>query len=203
VHDSGEIRLTPENELLFEKIFGRGRIGRIATIGSHQIDRLTVPKGWEIAGGHSHLAGRTRFSGCRPIEHRGGVEISIYTSNSRLSHEDITVFQSVLKREPHTLPASELTAIANVLQQTAHPHAFKIMVARTTVLNCRTVLMVEGRYMQHNVDSVILYSLGANGRVEEVSYTAPSHLYNSLRISAKRAFDSIVWKQDKGQYVNN
>jgi hypothetical protein len=105
-------------------------------------------------------------------------------------------FRNILDRAPHMLMPVEINSLSEVLRGKDDPQQFRMTDARTTDLNSKRVLIVEGRDTKSG-DGIyaILVDADGTGRViQEIYYQAPKEIYPKYLKEAKSALKSIQWK---------
>lgn len=113
-----------------------------------------------------------------------------------MSAPSAEAFHDVLAKPAHVLSSPELKSIAEVLDAKSDASVFNTLSARTESLNGKSVLIVEGRYKEKQVDTYALFldSDGTGGAVQEVYYQAPKADFMSKLKAAKEALKTVEWK---------
>jgi hypothetical protein len=192
--ESHPLVLDAAAEALFSKIFGGANTtAQKPEIATGQIRSMSVPDGW-TARAQAKLpcgAGLTEF-------HAPGhedIRLNSFYRGFRISATAGDAFKNVLTMPPHQLKSQELGSLTEVLRDKARD--FDIFFARTSNLNGKRILSVEGCYKdQAHTGSKTIYvdTDGSGTAVQEISYTAGGKDYQAHLTEAEKAFRSIIWQ---------
>ncbi|MCA9800957.1 MAG: hypothetical protein KC777_03170 [Cyanobacteria bacterium HKST-UBA02] len=160
-----------------------------------QIARLTLPDGFEKGPRESGTSGNNLFE-----EYHLGTDadVKLYFEyrGRRMSQTSSTAFKDLLAAPEHRLKPDELEALGELLGDKKNPGSFRVDVARTQDLNGKRVLVVEGRYLQHDLQARSMYidTDGSGSAVQEVTFQTPADKVSKHFLAGVRALESVVWK---------
>jgi hypothetical protein len=170
-----------------------GRPSDNVSIG--QVHEMKIPSGWMEGQSVKPVGGSSLFREFHPSEDPE-VKLCFFYRGRRVSDQSAKAFHSALEQPAHTLKANELESLREVLREKGNPQQFNITAARTEDLNGKRVLVVEGKYLNTELESRALFvdSDGSGSAVQEIYYQAPRAQYAQNLQAAIDAMKSIRWK---------
>ncbi len=187
-------KLDSVSERLMDSIFNLPSNSDVRSISEGSVALMRVPEGWKTVGGDDQLPLGVRSLGCRPGDN-DRVEVNIFNSGTKLTKNTADAFRQILQAGPHSLSDSEIEKLGDLMGQTGPQNPdFKMTSARTLDLHGKKVVAVEGRFQKWNVDTTMIFASRDDNSTQQISYTAPSSVYDKYLPDARRSIDSIVWK---------
>lgn len=159
-----------------------------------QIAKLILPEGWtetEIEVAATHTSSLREFSSPGEAQTR----LCFYYRGFMFGSETGNAFKSILAAAPHILTAKELNAIAEILEDVNDADVFKPLSVHTQNLNGKTVLTVEGRWLQQDWDTYSLYVCAdeTGCAVQQIYFLAPTSNYPKHIKDMKQRLNSLEW----------
>jgi hypothetical protein len=188
-----QTKLDPSAESLFNRTFGKAMPDQKPVISTGQIEAMSVPDGW-VKRDDVNLQAGAGLVEYHPPGH-DNICLNSFYRGSRVSTEAAAAFKDCLAQPPHQLQSKELKALQEILRDKSSD--FDIYFAKTSDLNGKRVLSVEGRYKDPNhtgSQTIYVDSDGTGSAVQEISYTASGKDYQNNLAQAHKAFKSIIWK---------
>ncbi len=162
-----------------------------------QIENMVLPPGWVMK---KEAAAATTIGSRSLIEYhppdKPDVRLSVFYRGLPVNSEAAAAFRSVLSRPPHDLSPSEIAGLSGILRERADDKIFKLEQAKSIELNGKTVLVIEGEYLQtgNKLKEILVDADGTGAAVQEVYYQSPSQYYKDYEKQVAQSFDSIKWK---------
>ena len=160
-----------------------------------QIARMQMPATWkESAKEESKVAGSSyrEFT----ADGKPDSKFCFFYRGRRMSEASSKAFHDLLSKPAHVLSSAELKSIGEVLDAKADASVFNTLSARTEDLNGKSVLIVEGRYREKQVDTYAVFvdSDGTGSAVQEMFYQAPKADFMARLKEAKESLKTVRWK---------
>lgn len=113
-----------------------------------------------------------------------------------LSRPTAEAFQTVLYAEFHLLSEVELASLSEALEGVTNTRAFRVERAATGYLNDRRIIRVEGNWLEQGQKMVSCFAdVGGRGQhIQNVYFSAPTMLFESLEELGSRILTSVRWK---------
>lgn len=166
-----------------------------AQYGVGQIATMNLPEGWSIANQVQNVLGNSCYCEVRPEFNFDG-RLEFYYRGVRVPPNEGAVFNSMLSVGGHELDEAELKLLGSILRGKENASMFKTDLAWTAVLNGKSVLMIEGTYVEDGLRTlvVLIDSDGTGTVIQELAYTAPPCFYQQFRPQIDDAIRSIKWR---------
>ncbi len=167
---------------------------RVNNLG--QIASMTMPfdfeKGDQSGGTFANNSFREYHQVASPevkfyFEYRGG----------RISGDSANQFHKTLAETAHDLTSIEIENLQGVLgAKRTNKDDFQLNLARTEDLNGKLVLVLEGRFLHHDLSVRTLFvdSDGTGSAVQEISFQSPTADFADKTAMCSKVFNSIKWK---------
>ncbi|MBZ0186660.1 MAG: hypothetical protein K8F91_10460 [Candidatus Obscuribacterales bacterium] len=160
-----------------------------------QIARLTLPTGFEPGVKRAGTSGNNFFA---EYHLASDPDVLLYFEyrGARMSKASSDSFRQLLEGPAHHIKADQLQEFGELLSDKRNPKDFRVDVARTQDLNGKRVLVVEGRYLKHDLQARTIYidADGSGSAVQEVTFQTPPDKVNQHFLSGVQALESIKWK---------
>ncbi len=165
------------------------------TYSSGQIASVAIPAGWEEAPEKKSGIPTMGYKSFHPKE-APQAELSFFYRGRRISKEGANAFKALLKKAPHVLSPGEFYSLKEILRDKSDPQEFAMLIAKTEEFNGKSVLVVEGRYLQIQEEnrSIILDADGEGTAIQEIFFQAPKLIFPRYYRSATAAMRSIAWR---------
>lgn len=160
-----------------------------------QIDRMTLPHGWEASRSQDGVVGSSTYKDFCPPDNKE-VKMAFFFRGRPVSEYAATTFHTLLAKAPHILTPSEIKSVGEILRDRQDPADFSMLSAHTESLNGKMALVVEGRYKQIQQDTyaVMIDADGTGKFVQEIYFQAPKDEYARRLKDARQSIKSIHWK---------
>lgn len=161
-----------------------------------EVKEMRLPPGWLRSASKERQEEKIYSYELFRLKDRPDVMLWFYYRGYKLGESASNNFRECLGKPPHVILPAELKGLSGVIRDKGDPDDFKITGAHTESLNGKTVLVVEGRYVEAQEDAYTVYvdADGTGSVVRELHYRAPKLDYPRFLRDAKRSFQSIVWK---------
>jgi hypothetical protein len=166
--------------------------GEVITRG--EIAQMQLPDGWTLQRHKNYGETPDSYWQFQPPGNPDAM-IMLYERGKPLSKSADAGLQSILEKPPHVLTKAEIKSIAEVLDDQISANDFRMTSAYTKDLHGKTILVIEGRYLELKQDRYHLYvRIPDSAMVQEIFYQAPAKIYPSYLSEAEASFDSITWR---------
>ena len=175
------------------KIASNDTVNGIKDLG--QISSMQFPQGFVTGEEENNTAGNNYFK-----EFHLGIDpdVKIYFEyrGSRISKATAEKFQKILANNTSKLTPDELKDVGEILDSKSIPEDFHIQIAKTQKVDGKSILVVEGRYIQHDLQARTFYvDADGSGRViQEVTFQTPMAKRSKYFPDGIKALESIKWK---------
>ncbi len=175
------------------KIASNDTVNGIKDLG--QISSMQFPQGFVTGEEENNTAGNNYFK-----EFHLGIDpdVKIYFEyrGSRISKATAEKFQKILANNTSKLTPDELRDVGEILDSKSIPEDFHIQIAKTQKVDGKSILVVEGRYIQHDLQARTFYvDADGSGRViQEVTFQTPMAKRSKYFPDGIKALESIKWK---------
>jgi hypothetical protein len=161
-----------------------------------QIAQMILPGGWVEATPYKFSGGIGTRS-LREIHPPEAPEarLCFYYRGLPMSAEAGKNFRAVLDLPLHQLNEEEWVSLTILLEDKAALEDFSPVVARTDILNGKTLLLVAGTYREIKEDTFEVF-VDANGdgrTIQQIFFQAPTELYRQYLKTAKESMATIRW----------
>lgn len=121
--------------------------------------------------------------------------LCLYYRGSKVSNQSAQNFKNILAMKPHVLKDGELDSIREILDDVVQSDIFSTLVTATEVIQEKTVLKVEGTWIQQNWNMYAIYidASGDGSVVQQVYFLAPKDSYLRYVSGIKNSIKSIQW----------
>lgn len=157
-----------------------------------QISDMQLPDGWvKVEQDDSDLSSLILFT--PPDDQRA--QLGFYYRGIPISPRSGEKFRSLLRQNPGIVSGDQLDELYEVLGDLAAMDEFVLSSVSTFVLNGRTVLLAEGRWVSTEYDSYeLLIDAGQGGAVvQQVYFIAPPARFEVLLPTITRCIATIDW----------
>jgi hypothetical protein len=171
----------------------QGKGDTIADLG--QIEKMTLPQGWEEGKPTSGGIGTRSFREVHPAEFPDA-KLCFYYRGLPASDDAGKAFKNVLDQPAHILSKAEIDSLGEILRGKNDPETFNPLMIKTEDLNGKRVLTVNGRLTEKQADlkEILVDADGTGKAVQEIYFQAPKELYMRYMKAAQEAMQTIEWK---------
>jgi hypothetical protein len=160
-----------------------------------QIQRMSLPAGWEDGPSISGGIGTRSFKEVHPAEFPDA-KLCFYYRGLPASDEAGKKFREILDQPAHVLNRTEVDTIGEILRGKDDPKIFNPLMIKTEDFNGKRVLSVNGRLneKQEDLKEILVDAEGTGKVVQEIYFQAPKELYTRYMKDAQEAMKTIEWK---------
>lgn len=161
-----------------------------------QIARLNMPPGFVKGESEGGTSGNNYFAEYH-LEADPEVKLYFEYRGHRTSKAQAEKFHALLNKPAHKLSPEETQSdFGEILSDKNIPQDFHTQIAKTQDINGKRVLVVEGRYINHDLQARTLYvdTDSTGSAIQEITFQTPVDKRSKYFTSGIKALESIKWK---------
>lgn len=169
-----------------------------ATIENYgPLQKLTLPKGWCERCDEDNSGYVWEYREFGPAD--SNTRMGIFFRGYPVADEVASRFRQMLDETPHDCGGDELASIAEVLRDLASTNHFELHSAQTEVINGRSVLVIEGDWIERKSSATYAFvDIDNNGRfIQEVFYEVPIGQVPTASELFNQCFSNADWCTSK------
>ncbi|HZT35119.1 MAG TPA: hypothetical protein VFA15_04300 [Nitrososphaera sp.] len=185
--------------LVTQKSPEEGRAVRDA-VRSHsvgQIASILLPNQWTTGYGLNNVVGNSSYDEFVPPSSAGSTKarLEFFYRGTQVPENEAAAFQKILS-SGHVLSREEYFSLGSILRGKDRQSAFQVDLAWTARHNGKSVLMIEGTFIEDQMRTLIMLIDAGNGGavVQEVAFTAAENDYAELKPQIEAALQSVKWR---------
>jgi hypothetical protein len=171
----------------------------IIEVNYGSIKSISLPEGWREFEVPDEGFAMYTLREFRPAESEDDdVSLCLFNKGLLRNEETGNDFKTILAAKSHHLTARELKLLSDVLNEAADAERFSVLDARTEIINGRSALVIEGRWVNSQTKMIRAYfDVNGDGRcVDEFFFSAPPDQYESLIRDVRKSLSCLEWKSD-------
>lgn len=168
-------------------------VDKVVDVG--QIGTMKLPSGFVEGESERGTVGSNMFQEYH-LAADPSVKLYLEYRGFKMSKATGGKFHDILAEPPHKLSAEELKSLGEMFDTRSNPSEFHTQIAKTQDVDGKRVLVLEGRYLKHDLQARTMFiDADDTGRVvQQVTFQTPMDKRSQYFNDGINALESIKWR---------